>query len=171
MQFTHTVFYNSDRVEIDNDIIFYCWVMNPSSEGHTINNYVEKYIESLQCWKLLSEKYKGLNDTMARHYANSWVCGVYYWLLRGYYQTNFSSKKLNHSLKQIDIENILSDYKNCGNQETINGLNNYYNNKTKFVINCHIYNFKYKIGMLLNKNELFNKKYNQRKFPLKYEDL
>lgn len=172
MQLTHLLFYSSEKIVYDNSVLLYCWVIHHGSEGHSSLNFEKKYYDAIKFWKKTADVHNEKGDIDAKRYCEDWVCGVYYYFLRGYYKRHISEKPIRAMIGELQIEDIVKDINNVDNDETRNGLRCYYNHRTKFIICSRVEKYKQNIGLYLVRHIKFVKeKYLKYKYPLSTREL
>ena len=166
--FTHLLFYNSDSVVVDNDIILYCWINNPDSCSHKIENYIDSYMDVLRAWKEAMDIHIKNSDLVAANYCGAWICGNYYYLLIGYYKKYFLSNKLKKINEELNMNEIIEKYHKVDNPNTIKGLDLYYNHRFIFICKSRLEKYKLWIVQLLKKSKFFRRYIDNQKY---YSDL
>ena len=151
--FTHMLFYHSRKVIVDNDILLYCWVNNAGSNSHSIKNYDKAYISIISAWKQASDKHIKEGDINASRYCMSWVCGTYYYLLLGHFQKRFKLGEIKNVCDELSITEIIDNYVNCDNPETIKGLDLFFSKRWLFIAKAHFLRIKISIRSILKHNK------------------
>lgn len=172
MQFTHMLYYHSEKFEFDNKLLFYCWVIHQESAGHSGRNLIEKHYEALKCWKSLVDYHLQNRDTFAANYCKAYFCGVYLWFLKEYYKTHISEKKINNCFDSLNVGVILSDYSVIEHQQTVKELDEYYNRRFLFIAKNRLEKYKRTIGLYLaNHFTIIKNRYMSRKYPYDIEKV
>lgn len=172
MQLTHLLFYYADKIVFDNSLLLYCWIIHHESEGHNSKNFEKKYYDAIKYWKKTADIHSREGDASAQRYCEDWVRGVFYHYLRGYYKTHIAIRPIKTLINELQIDDLIRDYKHISNDEIRNGIQCFYHNRIKLIAESRMDKYKYRIGLFLVRHlELVKNKYLRSKYPLTWELL
>ena len=172
MQFTHKLYYHSKKIEFDNELLFYCWVIHHESAGHSDKHLIEKHYDALKGWKTLVDYHLQNKDMAAANYCKAYLCGVFLWFLKGYYKSHISDKSIKYCIDTLRIGGILSEYRTIEHHPTVEELDEYYNRRLLFIVKNRLYKYKRTFGLYLVRHFAFVKrKYMNSKYPYDIEKV